>query len=64
MAIESLTGFEFSTESDVWSYGVVLWELFSFGDVPYPNENWSKAFVDMLKSGLRLEQPKDATVEV
>ena len=36
---ESYKNGVFTTASDVWSYAVCLWEMFTFGDVPWPNYN-------------------------
>lgn len=36
---ESVFENDFSTKSDVWAFGVLMWEVFSLGELPYPSLN-------------------------
>uniref|UniRef100_A0AAQ6A5W3 Macrophage-stimulating protein receptor n=1 Tax=Amphiprion ocellaris TaxID=80972 RepID=A0AAQ6A5W3_AMPOC len=57
MAIESLQTQKFTTKSDVWSYGVLLWELLTRGASPYPDVDPYDITHYLLK-GRRLPQPQ------
>lgn len=43
MAPEALNSLQFSHRTDVWSYGVLLWELYTFGSQPYAGLNNQEA---------------------
>jgi len=61
MAIEYLKNDFFTLKSDVWSYGVLLWEILSFGGNPYGHQDHDEV-MEKLDSGYRLPCPKDTAL--
>ncbi|KAM4043716.1 proto-oncogene tyrosine-protein kinase ROS [Anomaloglossus baeobatrachus] len=56
MAPESLIDGIFTTRSDVWSFGVLLWELFSLGQQPYQGYS-NMEVLHFVRSGQRMDSP-------
>ncbi|XP_030252500.1 tyrosine-protein kinase ITK/TSK [Sparus aurata] len=48
---------KFSSKSDVWSFGVLMWEVYNEGRLPYENRSNAEV-VESLNSGLRLLKPR------
>ncbi|XP_061658351.1 platelet-derived growth factor receptor beta-like isoform X2 [Syngnathoides biaculeatus] len=60
MSLESIFQSVYSAQSDVWSYGVLLWEIFSLGESPYSDLPMTNQFYVALKRGHRLTRPQNA----
>ncbi|EMP37581.1 FL cytokine receptor [Chelonia mydas] len=64
MAPESLFDRIYTIKSDVWSYGILLWEIFSLGVNPYPGIQVDSNFYKLIQSGFKMDQPFYATEEI
>lgn len=56
---EALLDRLFSEASDVWSFGVLIWEVYSFGITPFGAIETGNELVEFLKNGGQLEKPKN-----
>ncbi|XP_078739110.1 uncharacterized protein LOC144952535 [Lampetra fluviatilis] len=56
-APESLAYNKFSIKSDVWAFGVLLWEIATYGLSPYPGIDLSQVY-ERLEKGYRMDRPK------
>ncbi|KAF8785487.1 Vascular endothelial growth factor receptor 1 like protein [Argiope bruennichi] len=57
MAVESIRDHVFTTKSDVWSFGILMWEFFTLGSNPYPGIEIDEEFYKRLNAGFRMERP-------
>lgn len=60
MALEFLEDGCFALKSDVWSFGMVVWEMLSLGREPYPSQE-AEEVIQMVKAGFRLPRPEEST---
>ncbi|XP_038067111.1 fibroblast growth factor receptor 4-like [Patiria miniata] len=63
LAPESMERRVYNARTDVWSYGVLLWEIFSKGAKPYPGIPNQDVY-DFLKRGQRMDAPKNCPPEM
>ncbi|XP_015241974.1 PREDICTED: receptor tyrosine-protein kinase erbB-3-like [Cyprinodon variegatus] len=63
MALESILFRRYTHQSDVWSYGVTVWEMMSYGAEPYMSVQ-PQEVPSLLEKGERLSQPHICTIDV
>ncbi|XP_055387236.1 tyrosine-protein kinase Btk29A isoform X2 [Condylostylus longicornis] len=60
---EVLNYTRFSSKSDVWAYGVLMWEVFTCGKMPYGRLKNTEV-VERVQRGIILEKPKSCAKEI
>uniref|UniRef100_A0A8C9VGV4 Tyrosine-protein kinase receptor TYRO3 n=1 Tax=Scleropages formosus TaxID=113540 RepID=A0A8C9VGV4_SCLFO len=63
IALESLADNVYTTQSDVWAFGVTMWEVMARGQTPYPGVENAEIYEHLIK-GERLKQPPDCPADI
>uniref|UniRef100_A0A8C1YLK1 Inactive tyrosine-protein kinase 7 n=1 Tax=Cyprinus carpio TaxID=7962 RepID=A0A8C1YLK1_CYPCA len=64
LSSESVFEGEFCSKSDVWAFGVLMWEVFSLGELPYPALNDQQVLEGLQAGTLRLSPPVNCPAHV
>ena len=64
MAVESLQRRAYSSKSDVWAFGVLLWEIMTLGFLPYHTTGDDKEVAQAVIAGERLPKPDNCPDDV
>uniref|UniRef100_A0AAY4B8M1 Tyrosine-protein kinase n=1 Tax=Denticeps clupeoides TaxID=299321 RepID=A0AAY4B8M1_9TELE len=62
-APECMNFFKFSCKSDVWSFGVLMWEAFTYGQKPYKGMKGNEV-IQMIERGERMDAPPNCPPEI
>ncbi|XP_078349462.1 uncharacterized protein LOC144634384 [Oculina patagonica] len=63
MAPEAIYDQVFTSQSDVWAYGILLWEIVTFGGTPYPTVTNAELY-KLLRQGYRMKKPSFCSDEM
>uniref|UniRef100_A0A1Q3G4D4 receptor protein-tyrosine kinase n=1 Tax=Culex tarsalis TaxID=7177 RepID=A0A1Q3G4D4_CULTA len=64
LALECISDNVFGTYSDVWAYGIVLWEFFTLAKIPYPGMEANQELYNKLRDGYRMDKPQYANQDI
>ncbi|XP_037941760.1 epidermal growth factor receptor-like [Teleopsis dalmanni] len=63
LALECIRNRIFTSKSDVWAFGVTIWELLTFGQRPHENIP-ARQIPELIEGGLKLDQPKICSLDI
>ncbi|XP_065204948.1 fibroblast growth factor receptor homolog 1-like [Planococcus citri] len=64
MAPEALLQRVYTSKSDSWSYGILLWEMMTLGGIPYPSVPCCEELHQILLKGYRMECPPNCPPKI
>ena len=61
---ETIKSFKLNEKTEVWSFGILIWEAVSYGEIPYKEISSSSALIKKINEGFRLSQPTNCPYSI